>query len=311
MRIVLVGPGALGTLLAVRLAPPLQEKGDVLFLLDHNPERARNISRNGLTLRKNNHTFTSNPLVTADPRTIPGCDILLLCVKAGDVTRALQDAAPLIESDTLIIGMQNGMGHLEALENTSGTGIAAVSSEGATLEAPGKVIYGGSGITRFGLIARSMPFPEGLRALVTLFIRAGLRAELVRDIQPYLWEKLFVNVGINALTAIYKRKNGHLLTSCSLRSTMKKAIAEAVNIAEKNNIHLIADPIALTFSICRRTKNNISSMLQDVYNKRPTEIDAINGYIVSEGQRLGIPTPVNADLVRRVREIERYRQAVT
>ncbi|HHD63988.1 MAG TPA: 2-dehydropantoate 2-reductase [Desulfobulbaceae bacterium] len=306
MHIVLVGPGALGTLLSVRLAPPLQEKGDVLFLLDHNPERARKISRNGLALRENNHILTSNPQVTADPRTIPGCDILLLCVKAGDVTKALQDAAPLIANDTLIVGMQNGMGHLEALENTNGIGIAAVSSEGATLEAPGKVIYGGSGITRFGLLSTSMPFPESLKTLVALFIRAGLQAELVRNIQPYLWEKLFVNVGINALTAIYKRKNGHLLTSCSLRSTMKKAIAEAVNIAEKKNIHLTCDPIALTFSICRRTKNNVSSMLQDVYNKRPTEINAINGYIVSEGKRLGIPTPVNANLMRRVREIERY-----
>lgn len=311
MHIVLVGPGALGSLLAVQLAPQLQEEGDSLFLLDHNPKRARIISKNGFILKKNKHTFTSNPQITADPGTIPNCDILLLCVKAGDVTSALQDAAPLITKDTLIVGLQNGMSHLGALENTCGIGIAAISSEGASLESVGRVIHGGSGITRFGLLSTSMPIPESLGAIVTLFNRAGLQAELALDIKPYLYEKLFINVGINALTAIYKRKNGQLLTSCSLRSTMKMAITEAVDVAEKNNIHPTGDPVALTFSVCRRTKNNVSSMLQDVYNKRPTEIDAINGYIVSEGKRLGISTPVNADLVRRVREIERYRPVAT
>jgi len=311
MHIVLVGPGALGTLLAVRLAPHLGQEGDALFLLDHDRKRAGAISKSGLTLSKSGRTFTAAPLVTADPRTIAGCDILLLCVKAGDVDKALEDAAPLITNETLVVGMQNGMGHLEALENTPGIGVAAVSSEGATLEAPGKVIYGGSGNTCFGLLSASTPVPESLRTLLSLFIQAGLQAELVPDIRPYLWEKLFVNVGINALTAIYRRKNGRLLTSCSTRNTMKKAIAEAVTVAEKNNIHPVRDPLAHTFSICRKTKNNTSSMLQDVYRKRPTEIEAINGFIVREGNRLGIPTPVNTDLVRRVREIERYWPATT
>jgi 2-dehydropantoate 2-reductase len=311
MHIVLVGPGALGTLLAVRLAPSLKKEGDALFLLDHDHKRARTISKSGLTLSKDGCIFTANPPVTADPRTITDCDILLLCVKAGDVITALEDAAPLIANDTLVIGMQNGMGHLEALGNTPGIGVAAVSSEGATLEAPGKAIYGGSGSTCFGMLSASTPIPEKLRTLISLFIQADLQAKLVSDIRPYLWEKLFVNVGINALTAIYRRKNGRLLTSCSTRSTMKKAIAEAVAVAKKNNVHLISDPLTLTFSICRKTKNNISSMLQDVYKKRPTEIDAINGYIVREGNRLGVPTPVNADLVRRVREIERYRPITT
>lgn len=304
MHIVLVGPGALGSLFAVRLTPHLQEEGNALFLLDHNSQRAEKLAESGFTLQHGNDKFSSTPQVFSDPGTIPACDVLLLCVKAGDVGNALQDATPLITTDTLVVGMQNGMAHLEALQNTAGIAIAATSSEGATLVAPGRVIYGGAGLTRFGLLGTSASIPANLNKLVALFTRAGLQAELVQDIKAYLWEKLFINVGINALTAIYGQKNGWLLTDDKVMTTMKKAVAEAVTIAGKKNIALPDDPLAQTFEVCRKTENNVSSMLQDVRKKRRTEIDAINGYIVKEGKKLGIPTPVNADLVHQVRKIE-------
>ncbi|MDH4319423.1 MAG: hypothetical protein OEV64_13605, partial [Desulfobulbaceae bacterium] len=53
------------------------------------------------------------------------------------------------------------------------------------------------------------------------------------------------------------------------------------------------------------TASNISSMLQDVRKGRPTEIDAINGAVVREGQRLSIPTPVNSELAEAVKALER------
>jgi 2-dehydropantoate 2-reductase len=60
----------------------------------------------------------------------------------------------------------------------------------------------------------------------------------------------------------------------------------------------------MTLDVCRKTAQNISSMLQDVNNKRFTEIDSINGAIVTAGNKLGLPTPVNAELVEKVKEIE-------
>jgi 2-dehydropantoate 2-reductase len=69
-------------------------------------------------------------------------------------------------------------------------------------------------------------------------------------------------------------------------------------------IQLTGDPLAITLDVCRKTGQNLSSMLQDVNNRRPTEIDSINGEIAAAGRKLGIPTPVNDDLIQKVKELE-------
>ncbi len=309
MHVVLVGPGALGSMLAVRLAPQLEGEDETLSLLDHDRQRARCLAGKGITLYRNENKTTIHPVITTDPTDISGCDVVLLCVKSGDTAQALLHAAPLITEDTLIVGMQNGMAHLEKLRRTKGVAVAAVSSAGATLTAPGQVMDGGSGVTRFGLLSKTPSPSKHLENLVALFNRADLEAEVVPDILPRLWEKLFVNVAINALTAIHRRKNGQLLTSCSIRNIMKKAVSEAMTVARARKVEIFDDPIATAFAVCRRTRNNTSSMLQDVLKQRTTEIAAINGFIVDEGKQLGIDTPVNAELVRKVREIEQSWQA--
>ena len=310
MHVVLVGPGALGSMLAVRLAPWLEGEGGTLSLLDHDRQRARCLTGEGITLYRNENRTTIHPVITTDPADISECEVVLLCVKSGDAAVALLQAAPLITKDTLIVGMQNGMAHLEALRQTRGIGVAAVSSAGATLTAPGQVMDGGAGVTRFGLLSKTPSPPKRLVKLASLFNQADLEAEVVPDILPRLWEKLFVNVAINALTAIHRRKNGQLLTSCSIRSSMKKAVSEAMEVARAREVEIFNDPIATAFAVCRRTRNNTSSMLQDVLKQHPTEIAAINGFIVDEGKKLGINTPVNEELVRKVREIEQSWQAV-
>ena len=307
MHVVLVGPGALGSMLAVRLAPLLGGEEESLTLLDHNRQRADFIADNGITLYQGtdaSQVTTIHPVITTDPSAISKCEVILLCVKSGATAQALIHAAPLIREDTLIVGLQNGMAHLENLRRTRGIAVAAVSSAGATLMAPGQVMDGGAGVTRFGLLTPLPSPPKRLHDLVALFNRAGLEAEAVPDIMARIWEKLFVNVAINALTAIHRRKNGQLLTSCSIRNSMKKAVSEAMAVARGQQIEIDYDPVATAFAVCRRTRNNTSSMLQDVLKQRPTEIAAINGFIVEQGKQLGIDTPVNAELVRKVREIE-------
>ncbi len=128
--------------------------------------------------------------------------------------------------------------------------------------------------------------------------------EITDNPLTYIWAKLFVNVGINALSAIHLCPNGQLLESDSVKQLMEKAVREAELIARAKEIQVEGDPVAETFKVCALTAQNISSMHQDVLQKRPTEIDAINGAIVNEGERMGIATPVNAELVREIRQIE-------
>jgi 2-dehydropantoate 2-reductase len=137
-----------------------------------------------------------------------------------------------------------------------------------------------------------------------LLNNGGIETVIVDNIMDYIWSKLLVNAGINALTAIHRCPNGKLLESAATKDMLTAAVREGETIAKRLNVELIDDPLAMTLDVCRKTAQNISSMLQDVNNKRFTEIDSINGAIVTAGKKLGLPTPVNAELVEKVKEIE-------
>lgn len=312
MRLVIVGPGALGSLLTCRVAVFLQElekagagSATRLFLLDYRPERAAYLARHGLILEDGERRLHCFPVVTAAAAICAEADILFLCMKSTALPAALETLRPFLASSQVLVGMQNGIAHLAGLADLPCVPAVGVTSEGATMLAPGHVRYGGAGLTRIGLLNRRRAYAAGILVQVAaLFNGAGLATELADDPLPHVWAKLLVNVGINALTAIHRCRNGELLQSTLLRKTMEQAVREAELVARARNLPIGGDPVATTLTVCERTANNISSMLQDVNNRRRTEIEAINGAIVAEGERLGIPTPVNRELVRLVREIE-------
>jgi len=100
--------------------------------------------------------------------------------------------------------------------------------------------------------------------------------------------------------------NGALVESEETIGLMKAATLEAATVAQARGITLpFPDPVERVNQVATLTATNLSSMLQDVLGQRPTEIDAINGKIVEQGQALGIPTPVNALLTSLMRAIEK------
>ncbi|MDP3695874.1 MAG: 2-dehydropantoate 2-reductase, partial [Desulfocapsaceae bacterium] len=143
-----------------------------------------------------------------------------------------------------------------------------------------------------------------LSELARILQDAGLDVTLSRDIRSQLWAKLFINAAINPLTALYNRTNGQLLTSCAARSRLKNIVYEAETVARACGIAISVDPLKATLAVCKSTARNISSMLQDRRHQRPTEIDAINGAVIREGKRLGIPTPFNEEVVLLIKKME-------
>ncbi|MDP2002754.1 MAG: 2-dehydropantoate 2-reductase, partial [Desulfurivibrionaceae bacterium] len=181
----------------------------------------------------------------------------------------------------------------------------AVTSLGAHLVGPGRVRFGGEGATSFGFLREA---PEeaktALQETAELFRRAGFEVRVAEDIQAQVWDKLLVNVGINALTAIHGCENGALLGNPVALQLMRAAVLEAAEVALAKGIAIAPDPVARTIAVCRATASNISSMLQDVRHARQTEIEGINGAVLEEARRLGIPAPVNAKLFAAVRGVE-------
>ena len=309
MKIAIIGPGALGTLLAASLNTKSNPKTPFdLWLLDYKPERAKLLNEQGLILEKNDQLLSCKINATADPKEIGPTDIIILCVKYPDVAAGLQQAAKLAHPDSLLVTLQNGIGHLELLKAGKGSPaiILGITALGANLVSPGHVRYAGSGLTRIGFL-KSASFARSLllAQVCNLLNDCGMETAIVDDILDYVWTKLLINVGINALTAIHRCSNGELLETDDTLNTLTAAVKEGEAVARAMGIQVPDDPLAMTVDVCKKTARNLSSMLQDINNKKPTEIDSINGEIVAAGRKFGIPVPVNEELVQRIKEIEK------
>jgi 2-dehydropantoate 2-reductase len=139
-----------------------------------------------------------------------------------------------------------------------------------------------------------------------MFTAAGIPAAPSDDVAGLLWGKLVINVGINPFTGLLQVRNGELLEHEETRELMRMAVDEAVSVAKAASVSLpFPDPLARVQEVARLTGQNKSSMYQDVAAGRRTEIDFICGAVVREGEKHGIPTPVNRALTLLVRSLKR------
>lgn len=303
-RVVIVGPGALGCLLATALC----RTGREIWVLDHDSHRAALLQHSGLILDSAGHLEHFSIHATAEAEQIGPVPLVLLCVKSPALARTLPSLFPLFTEKTLLLAWQNGIGHLPVLLGAKlPCAVAlAVTSLGAHSAGSGLVRFGGEGTTSMGFLRE--PSQEAARQALDraaeLFGAAGLEVRVEADIMIPVWNKLLVNVGINALTAIYDCKNGTLLRNENAVGLLRAAVLEAASVARAKGIAIAADPVAETLAVCRATAGNISSMLQDVRQKRQTEIEAINGAVLDEARRLDIPAPVNEKLFLAVKRLE-------
>jgi 2-dehydropantoate 2-reductase len=228
--------------------------------------------------------------------------------------------------------LQNGMGNADTIAATmeSNRILVGTTSHGATLLGAGNIRHAGKGQTTIGIWGEADPESTttrnagGLgftaiggkrqgseapqivennavwkaqfkivRQTADLFTQAGIETTAVRDVRAVIWNKLLVNVGINAITALTGIKNGQIL---DLEST--RARTQGIKINE--------DPISHVFQIAAATAPNRSSMGQDVDHRRPTEIGSINGFVVREAGRMGLAAPVNRTLTALVETMEAH-----
>ncbi len=171
---------------------------------------------------------------------------------------------------------------------------------GSTLVGPGRARDGGGSRIVLERHPRIDPAATALGA-------SGFEVVLEADIRPALWAKLAVNCAINPVTALRGVVNGALLDDPTALRQMESAAREVGEVARALGVRLADDPVALAARMARATARNRSSMLQDAERGAPTEIEALNGAVVREAERLGIETPVNRALVEAMRRLESER----
>lgn len=298
MRAVVMGAGAIGSLIGARLT----DEHDVA-LVARAPHVAA-IREEGL--RITGHTQrTVHPEATTDPRELTQADVVLLTVKAYDTRQAIQDAQPLIGEHTYVMSLQNGLGNLETIAQhvPEPRIVGATTTHGCTFHAPGRIEHAGTGDTVIGpLKAPDLPAHHELAAALT---DAGIETTVTPDIQPRLWAKAAVNAAINPITAITGLPNGALLDIEPLQGLMTNVAKETERIAREEGIDVAEDSwVDQARTVAKRTAKNRSSMLQDIQKGKRTEIEAINGHIARVAQEHDIAAPLNQSLHALVTGIE-------
>ncbi len=295
MRMVIVGPGAMGLFFGVRLAVA----GEEVVLYHPDPARVELLGC-GVTLRDAAGERRVAVPATADPAVVGSADLVLFLVKSQNTAAAAGAIGPFLGLRTVLLTLQNGLGSLEYLRAVFGDGrvLGGVTSQGATLLAPDTVFHAGVGPTLVGIPAGQ---DEATAVLVEMLNGAGLEAATVQDLEAARWDKLLVSVGINALTGLSGIPNGAVAGLPAAEEILRVAVAEAERVARALGVQIAPEPAQRALAVARRTAANRSSMLQDLSRGRPTEVEAINGAIVRLGRETGIATPANLVLCNLVR----------
>jgi 2-dehydropantoate 2-reductase len=277
VTIAILGPGAVGGVLAAGF---VEHGVDVVCVA--RPDTADVIRSEGLTLRQGQREVVVRPRVETELR--ERAQLLLVTVKAPALAEALDriEATP-----SAVVPLLNGIEHLETLRARFPKSAVAAGSIGrieAWLERPGVVIQP----------TPSVVMTVEAAAPVELLRRSGVEVRAEGSGAEVLWEKLARQAGTAAATSLTQRPVGQLRTDPEWRRRFRTAIDEACAVAAADGVTL--SPQAQWEIIEAMPPLLTSSTARDIAAGVPSELDAITGAVVRAGRRLGVETPVLAQM---------------
>lgn len=302
MKIAIVGIGAMGSLFAYFLC----RAGYNPWLLDKCQETVDTIRKDGLKVEGvTGAHHISFSKITTRPEEIGIVDLLIIFVKAYDTEEAVRGAVSLMGDRTLVLTLQNGLNNLGKIAGVTGKNrtIGGITAHGATQLSHSHILHAGIGETLIGSL-KGEEITE-LGKIKKVLDSSGIQTSITDDIEGIIWGKLVINAAINPLTALTQLKNGEIIEHSELLDVQLRVVEEACAVARVKGVTIhYLNPMEKIKDVCRTTASNKSSMLQDVMSGKKTEIDYINGAIVTEGSKYNIPTPYNEILTRLIKALE-------
>jgi len=287
MRVAIVGPGAMGRLFAALLSRTAS-----VVLVDKREKRALNLTKHGFRLSglTNGHFR-----IRTTTRPEGDFDAVIVMVKAFS-TAEVADKLPQWAGSASVLTLQNGMGNAEKLAQALGEErlVVGVTSYGANIspDNPMVVHHAGVGPTTIGVLTRKAE--KSLALFENLLQGAGIDVRVAEDIKPVLWEKLLINAAINPVCALLRIRNGQLPALEEAWRLAANLAREGEAVASAVGVQIPSSILETIRDVCEKTASNRCSTLQDVLAGRPTEIPYINGHIVKQARRYGIPAPHNS-----------------
>ena len=284
MRITVIGAGAMGSIYGGRLS-----QHNEVILVDTNEKVVDQICKNGLKIDENGTTDCYHPAALCDTSNEKPADLVILFVKALFSRSALENNRSLIGPDTRLMTLQNGAGHEDLLKefvNEDRVIIGTTEDNGAVLDF-GHVRRGGTGVTNVGMLTEDK---DGfLGRLKETFDSCGFEVRIHENIQYLIWDKLFTNVSLSALTGILQVDMGYIAADEYTWKLCRQLIHETILTAAAAGLEIDEETVAA--AVKKTSLNNPSgctSIRADLRDGRRTEVDTISGAVVRAAKKYNV-----------------------
>lgn len=303
MKIAVIGAGAMGGVIGGRLA----QAGHTVSFIEVNPAVVEAINERGLRIEdKSGQSAVVRVRATAQAGEIGPVDLALIFVKCYHTEAAVKSSLPLIGPETVVLTLQNGWGNGPRIGAVIGKEklLLGVCYHSASVLGPGHVMHSGQGKTFIGEFDGAVS--ERLGRVADAFQKAGFEVTATTEVVREIWSKLALNVCTLPTSALLRFHAPELMQHRSMVELMQALLREVVAVARAKGIGLEFDErwAAISGLLGRLAPTAKASMLQDVENRRQTEIDVINGAIVDAGTETGIATPYNQSMVWMIKSLE-------
>jgi 2-dehydropantoate 2-reductase len=298
-RIAVVGAGAVGGYFGgmfARAGAPIVFIGRKHF--------AEAIESKGLMLDQSHGQERIRIEATTDMSAIRDCSLILFCVKANDTSATAAQMAPFVRPDATVVSLQNGVDNVERVRVAASVlAIPAAVYVAVSVPEPGRVKH----LARGDLIIG--PPSEKTTEIASVFERAGIPCRISENIEGELWVKLLRNCALNAISALGHVRYGQIAQNANAKQLMQNVVDEVLAVARAARVvmpgvHDRKSGMAAAMELAMQMADAFSSTAQDLNRGRPTEIDALNGYVARRGAELGVPVPVNHALFTLVKLAE-------
>lgn len=303
MKIAIVGTGAMGSVYASLLG----KAGHEVWAIDTWQEHIDAIADGGLAVSGASGSFVVDNLhVGAAPADAGPCDIWVIATKAADVDTAAAAVAPLLEPDSVVMAFQNGLGAGERVAQripASHIIIGIAEGFGSSIPEPGHVHHEGMRLIRIGEMHGGLS--DRVQVIERAWADAGFNVRAFADVHVMIWEKFLCNVTLSAPCAAFDVTVGELMADAECWAVALGCTAEAYRLGRAKGVEFpFEDPLRYVAEFASTIPNASPSMRLDHLARRRSEVDAINGQVVTLSRELGLEAPYNESLCAVLRRRE-------
>ncbi len=292
MKIAVVGVGAMGSVYAGLLA----DAGNEVWAIDIREDHLNAIREQGLRIEgASGDRIVKQLKVSTRAADAGSCDLVIIATKASGIESASRCIPPLLHNDTLILTIQNGLGAAERIcqylppDNIL---LGVAGGFGASLKAPGHVHHNGMELIRVGEMKGGLT--SRVERVVDVWEAAGFTVKGYEDIQQLIWEKFVCNVTFSAPCTVFGCMVEEVMGDPHAWNIARGCGLEAYAVSQAKGISMsFDDPEKYITAFGQKMPKARPSMLLDHLERRPSEIDAINGMVPVVANEMGLRAPYN------------------